>query len=152
MLCPRPQSGELEQGLPGREPGRRQRRGVGQLHRPRRGGQHLGRREHVFGGGVGVHRQERHHRVAHLPSLDAFAELGHRAGDIEAGHVREAEREHLLQRTGANSDVDRVERGARDLDQHLARAGGRPLGLLVLQHITAAVPVVSHCLHDFVLR
>jgi hypothetical protein len=143
------QAGVLEERLPGRQPGRGQRRGVGQSDRVRGGGQRPGGRGDVLGGRAGRgHRQERHHRVPGAPAADPLADLGDDAGHVEVRDVREGHREHLLQETGADRDVHRVERGAGHLHHHLPRSCGRAVGVLVDQDVAVAVGVVTHCFHD----
>jgi hypothetical protein len=143
------QPGVLEQRLPGRQPDHGQGRGVGRVDRLRGPDEHVGRHGHVLRGCAGrVHRQERDDRVPHAPALDAFAERGDGAGDVDARYVREREREGLPQVAGADRRVDRVERRAGDPHQHLPLARNRTLGLLVGQDAAVAVLVVADCLHD----
>jgi hypothetical protein len=141
--------GVFEQRLPGRQPGRRQRRGVGQLNGAGRGGHHIGRHGDVLGSRARRgHRQERHDRVPGAPAAYPLADLGDDPGYVEVRDVREGHREHLLHEPGADRDVYRVERGAGHLDRYLPRTRHRAVGLLVDQDAAVAVRVVTHCLHD----
>ena len=102
----------------------------------------------VLGGrAVGGHRQEADHRVADRDAVDAFAERVDRAGDVDAGRVRQRHRERALQVAAADAVVDRVERRRGDADPHLAGAGDGLLDVLVAQDARVAELVETDCLH-----
>ena len=71
---------------------------------------------------AGVH-QVRHHAVARLPALDALADLGDPADDLDAEDERELDRE--ARDALADVDVEVVESAGADVDQDLAGAGPR---------------------------
>ena len=89
--------------------------------------------------------QERHHAVADLPALDALADLCDPADDLDPEDERRLDREarHAL----ADVDVQVVERGRADVDQHLARAGLRIGYILELEAVQPAELVEHDCLH-----
>jgi agmatine deiminase len=147
------QFGEIERRLPGREAGQRQRRGVDQLDRPGCRGQGLGRGEHVLGGAAGgVEGQHRHDPVADLQAGHVRAEFGDGARQVDPRHVRESDRDHFGQDTGADVVVDRVERRGRHPHQHLPGAGDRTVDVLVAQDLAAAELVETYCLHGTFLQ
>ena len=89
--------------------------------------------------------QQRHHAVADLPALDALAELGDPADDLEAEDERRLDRE--ARGALADVDVEVVERAGRDVDQHLARAGPRVGNVFEPKHVDSAELVEHDRLH-----
>ena len=79
--------------------------------------------------------------------VDALAERVDRAGDVDAGGVRQRHRERALHEAAADVAVDGVERRRGDADPDLAGAGDGLLHVLVAQDVGVAVLVETHCLH-----
>jgi hypothetical protein len=108
------------------------------------GGDHVLRR-----GAVLRHREEADDRVADLEAAHAVADRVDGAGDVVAGHVRQRHRDR--QEAASDAVVGRVERGAGDADEHLARTGDGPVGVLVAQDLGGADLVEANGLHDGLL-
>jgi hypothetical protein len=70
------------------------------------------------------------------------------ARDVDAGGVRQPNRDRALHDTGADVALDRVERRRRHPDPDLADARDRLVHVLVAQDLGGAVLVETHCLHD----
>lgn len=142
------QPGVVEKGLPGGEADQRQPGGIGQRNARGRPRQDSSRREDVFRGRAGAgHRQESDHTVTDLDAVRVLAQRVDRAGDVDAGGVRQSHRDGALHEAGTDVAVDRVERCRSHPDPDLSDAGDRLFHLLVAQDVRGAVPVETHCLH-----
>ncbi len=142
------QPGMLEERLPGGETDRGQGGGVGQRDAGGGRGQDLGGGHHIFRRGAGAgHREEADDPVAGPDAGDVVTQRLDRAGDVDAGCVRQGHRDRALHEARSDVAVDRVERGGGHPDQDLTGAGDRLLHVLVTQDARVAVLVETHCLH-----
>src|SRR5207245_6783431 len=65
--------------------------------------------------------EERHDALADLPPLDALAQFGDAADDLDPGHERKLDGE--ARDSFADVDVEVVQGGRGDVDHHLAGTG-----------------------------
>ena len=86
--------------------------------------------------------------VADRDAVDALAQRVDRAGDVDAGGVRQRHRDGALHEAAADAAVDGVERRRGDADPDLPGAGDGLLHVLVAQDVGVAVLVETHCLHS----
>ena len=126
--------GCLDERLPGREPGERQRGGLHVREPLGCPGELARRRGHVLGVGACFLGKARHSEdpVSRREPRDAPAECLDRPGDVPADRERRLTEEAAPR---ANLPVDRVDPGCVDADEHLGRRRFGPLHLDELEHL-----------------
>jgi hypothetical protein len=82
-----------------------------------------------------------------LPPRNAGPDHLDDAGEVAAGDPREVKRHTLLEDTGGEFVIDRVDRRRLDSDQHLAGGRLRDGTVLVMQLLRAAIIVNADRLH-----
>ena len=138
--------GRLDERLPGRQPGERQRAGL-DVAEPVRDPRELARgRGDVLGVGGRLAREARHPEdaVSGLEARHAAADLLDDAGDVPADRER-----RLAEEAAARPDlpVDRVDAGRAHADEHLGRARLGPRHLGELEHLGPAERRAGGCAH-----
>jgi hypothetical protein len=89
--------------------------------------------------------------VADLPPCDVGAGLHDGAGQVAALSGGEGRREALVQGTGADLGLARVDARGAHLDQHVVRSEGWWFGVFDAEHLDASVVVESYGSHGSLL-
>ena len=79
------------------------------------------------------------------------ANLGDNAGEVESQRPGERDGDFVLEMAGASGEINRVNRGGMDRDEHLVGSDGRRRRVLIADHLWAAVAVNADCFHDLLL-